>query len=887
MVNLSLLTRCDQSMYLYFFYISVSFDFRRSMLAVWGFTMASSNVVRSLRSAKNNQDLVESQILTMLQDASLDYLRQANIRSHEALLRKLADLYQLYTVTDAENQRMKQEINLITKDPPVVTIGRKRQRRSSNTAAEESERELETQLEDDVRVDHSESQSAVEKRTNPLMTWNALEEQILLHAYTTKDNRKREYLRALAADSFPTVVTNDDRNIDYERLLYEPAFAQFTALCISVNVQREENAQHSLTGQSQRGAATTGQFMQVSQPSAWVLQFLNAFTLPTESRIMPAAGIERPMAKNMDDILYTTSRLNVINPITGASQSIETVRNYALDMSKQFTDYASLILGSMIFTPTGADRGRFMSTIYTDFCLLVHLAVINADRNQKMKYVEFLQNEVEYVRTDEKRRKLIAAINEMLSILKHTFPDDGVLFVNRSGTIELRQLQRKSSGMGASTSSAIEADPSRMVELTMKKITVPEVITSLFNLVRVSNIHRFRRSIQDFGDYTGIRDVQTANTVTTASPLSHMINFDTLAISETQKIYKSNDKYNMKLYRDAGHLTVYQTIYARIVVAALQIMTTKSGHVIESVDSSEFVLRGMQEFSTNSVSYASVPGMIPGILFKTILDDESEGNIAQIDMSQPNFYKTSRSVSKNKAPIDEMTSLITGNGKAGESGISIRKDRIYLFNTFGHFAELLPKIRTVQAKNRLSTAATIADERRIDPVLGSDEPRCIGRCEKNTFLQSTIREQNVLVASVGNILVRSLRSSHVQTWLNRNSNYWKNVNVRSPDWSSLTTTLTVEESYHDQVKGNLNFYRLPIVYNTKMYYYIPVPSDTTSQLTENAIKQTMNIDPSYSPSIQTLLGTSLLAAATSGVSNIITDDITLEANTDTFIPFPL
>lgn len=443
--------------------------------------------------------------------------------------------------------------------------------------------------------DHRTAFLAREDDMPRLLPWADVFEQVMMHAYHTNDDRREQYLRALNAKDFPNALIHDDITVDYENLLYTPSVEQFHKLTVAINVIHDQI--DDVTRRMLRGKQDV-KVLDVAMPSVWVQNLFDMYKPRPHTEVSQSVtpNIERPLPRVMEDIFYISKRIDIINADTHQNEGPTTIDNFALDITTHLTDYAGTITGRIKFHPTGTDR--------------------------QMEYADFVENEAEYTRDTRRTEKLERALNNIVVLFKNTFPKNGFLYVNSRGDIELRVRLNKPPrpGSGVGTSSTASGEP-EFADLKLEKIPVPPSIASLFTLLRVSNINRFRHALQT-SIYQGWNDPKKAYTITTQSPLSHLINFDSEAIAETQKIYKDDDIFDMKMYRDTGNLRTIQHLYGRLLVAAFGIALSKDYSAIGQSNAGPFITHGMQVFG-DSISYASVFDVVPGLFYYSIMRDNT------------------------------------------------------------------------------------------------------------------------------------------------------------------------------------------------------------------------------------------------------------------------
>ena len=795
--------------------------------------LTSDAMALSSANVEQRSRVCMQQVEDLLQRAGAAHLTQLDQSSHEKMLRHLTNMY----IAEQDMLVLKNTLDAYRHqlDSVNVTVGVDSRKAGDKRSLSEDDPEIVRKsprfgvVSGDGRVGHADNDRPTESQIieNELMSWADLETALIKYASEMVNIRDKEYVKMLNASTFPDLVVTENPSVDYEQLLFKPYVTYIEQMAMSLR----KNA--GLDVAAVRRKLSTGrktndslQTFDITTPSVWVKDFFDVFEhgykISAEKSWPRNTEVVFPRPKLLANILYTEESVFLVDETTHRKNAVASkLKNYALDLPYHVANLFSLC-GRVEFNPIQTDYALFEPTTFTDFQLFVDLSMAY---DPEVDYPDFLQNQAKYITTPDCRAQLIKACNNMVRILLTSRHQDDLLCATHKGDVQVRRFK-----------TCYVEDEKK--SLGAEHVSIPDTILQVFQTLRIGNMLQFRRSLNT-PVYTGASNIPfAANTVETASPVSKMLNFDRMAITETQRVYKQSgtteEDFNMRMYRGSGKMKSVQTLYAAILQAAVVIKMTKSKTIPNFANVEPFVNRGMyinkldhEGTPSRTISYASTLSICPGVLAYAILGLE-ETNVP-LDMSAETYF-VKKAKTEDRMPFQQITDVMNERD-SGNIVTTKRMDRLLLMELAANYLDQIPTIsETLMSRRAGRETDRLASIHKQDPVTGIDAPRYLSIKSMRWLVASNLVSIRTVSSSMVNILIHTLQTDTLSNPNNQLFNYFCNdpTYVKPNGALKLETPLHIEQGYHDPAMGMFNFFHLPCVYTVKKYSGI-LANQTKSQ----------------------------------------------------------
>ena len=303
-------------------------------------------------------------------------------------------------------------------------------------------------------------------------------------------------------------------------------------------------------------------------PSTWFVDLLSVYRTTNRSDHFP---------KNKVHFLDTFMQTNIVDILKDEQPSTKEVSTYAMDIPFHLANFGSLI------TSTNYQEGSVSHT-YTDVELLIHHAV----RSSSISYADFLDDPMSY---------LCGSNNLVMSKVIQIVVED---ILSEITSANLKFVRDKVSGVRLK-------DGCRVPPTTYKKLLKNVVVDDPFHDTVLLSTETYQR-----------RQILS-------SPLVRLLNRDDVARKEQKKDVTRHESHTAVFATlQADSYTSFHKVYAMLVSAA------KCIYELSQACDDKLLLSGINlllktcVLCGDSVHYASTTEAFPGLLFYTVLADETK-----------------------------------------------------------------------------------------------------------------------------------------------------------------------------------------------------------------------------------------------------------------------
>lgn len=427
-------------------------------------------------------------------------------------------------------------------------------------------------------------------------------------------------------------------------------------------------------------------------PSQWLIDLLSVYHTAEEMHNVPY-----PNRVVLDNIYTRRIKAVPIDPRTGQPEAEQRdFVTYTPDVMLQLQRFSQMFT-DVTFRPQKVDQQLFRDQLneygtitYKDVELLVHYAVAAGNGRapeglRPIDYRAFLRDPVRF-HQGERAATLAVLVYGAVQTLSDTFPQ-GSFFraVVPPGGVGIGYELVRNVPTDAPPPEAAAAAPTR---LEVQPIP-PEAMNVLRAFV-LNNIHVYRKR-RGLLRYAGA--AQMPDTDYTTSPLWHLLNFDTAAVTEFTKVYRAvsranPEQVNAQMNAQVDKLVCVQTVYAMLMTAVRTVQILKKPGD-ETVREAVLELLADCTYTDNRRQlYANSTETYPGLLFYALL---AIGDQADAEYGQPEIIRRGH---------------VRGYFARPERFVD-RPDRVALFNAFG----------TYSSNASLSTISQSRMTRQV-PILG-------------------------------------------------------------------------------------------------------------------------------------------------------------------------
>lgn len=633
---------------------------------------------------------------------------------------------------------------------------------------------------------------------NDLDTWEKVLEAALKLADRDRHYRTQEYERLSNMRQFPTMNHDQMTRPDHVLLAHRPAYKYYDLLVQELD--RLARAAHNET----RNAHVHIEIEHVTEitPSRWLIDFLNVYDIARHNvtRVYPRSFF-------IDNIYTRTIKGTVIDDTSGRVDTLQReFTTYTPDLVIQLPRFAQMF-ADITFRPKDDDQSLFKSQLseygtitYKDFELALHFAVHMGQGRAfspdmpSVPYKDFLRNPVKYMEGPY-RVTVARLLMQALRKLRDTFPQEG-------------QFRTVALPGGIGHGYELVKDVTTEGGATVKEsIKMPVEIMYVLRSFVVENIHAYRRRY--ILRYAGARNMPDTDYI--LSPLWHMINFTTSAVTEFTSLYKrlgSKNQVNAQMAPQVSSMITMHTVYAMLMLVSRTVDILKKPEEDSTGRAILDVITACSHVDGPVIRYTNTTEAFPGLLFYSVL---AIGDTKKSEYGTPRHNRPEQYECYFSAPEQ----------------FKDREDRIALFNTFSSFSsgECMPTItQSKMCKDvpiigfgvQVNTRSTIVGGQRPEAPFSAGAGTLTGArlIPDMTFEQlkmATSKDIGTVTAGHINLLAMAVNDRSTFTSEHVKGFFTDMTNHMGANETNVVTKLDLRKNYVDIQQ----FFALPVVWKTR------------------------------------------------------------------------